>query len=91
MEKSTNVEQLNERLAQRTQELETSNNKIDTLNKKIQELNNERLIVEAKVADMSNTNHELSKLLQKMKDSLTKKEQVQQLYDRSGIRINFNN
>lgn len=58
-------------------ELEASNNKIDILSKKVQELDNERLTAEKKATDMSNTNHELSKLLQKMKDSLSKKEQVQ--------------
>lgn len=60
-----------------TKELEISNNKIDVLNKKVKELDNERLIIEAKATDMGNKNHELNKLLQKMKDSLSKKEQVQ--------------
>jgi len=67
---------LNENLLQRTKELQASNNKIDTLNKRIQELDNEHLAAEAKITDMSNKNHELTKLLQKMKDSLGKKEQV---------------
>lgn len=76
VEKSANVEHLNEKLIQRTKELETSNNRIEILNKEIQKLNNERLSAEAKVTDMGNKNHELTKLLQKMKDSLGKKEQV---------------
>lgn len=76
VEKSTNLEHLNERLAQRTKELEASNNKIDVLNRKVQELDNERSTVEAKAVDMNNKNHELSKLLQKLKDSLAKKEHV---------------
>lgn len=76
MEKSTNLENLNEKLTQLTRELETSNNKIDILNKKVNELDNERLTAETKATDMSNKNHELSKLLQKMKESLSKKEQV---------------
>jgi len=67
---------LNENLLQRTKELQASNNKIDILNKRIQELDNEHLVAEAKITDMSNKNHELTKLLQKMKDSLGKKEQV---------------
>jgi len=70
------VEQLNENLVQRTKELQVCNNKIDTLNKRIQELENEYLAAEAKIMDISNKNHELTKLLQKMKDSLGKKEQV---------------
>lgn len=77
VEKSTHLEHLNEKLMQCTNELEASNNKIDILTKKVQELENERLITEKKVTDMSNKNHELSKLLQKIKDSLSKKEQVQ--------------
>lgn len=76
-EKSTNLENLNEKLIQLTKELEVSNHKNDLLNKKVMELDNERLTAEAKATDMSNKNHELSKLLQKMKDSLSKKEQVQ--------------
>jgi len=75
-EKSTNLENLNEKLTQCTKDLEDSNNKIDILTKKIKELDNELLIAEAKATDMSNKNHELSKLLQKMQDSLGKKEQV---------------
>lgn len=77
IEKATNLEDLNEKLMQRTQELEASNNKIDTLSKKVKELDNERLTAEAKAMDMGNKNHELSKFLQKMKESLSKKEQVQ--------------
>lgn len=77
MEKSTNLEDLNEKLTQLTKELEISNHKIDILNKKVKELDNERLTAEAKATDMGNKNHELSKLLQKMKESLSKKEQVQ--------------
>jgi len=76
VEKSANLEDLNEKLSQRTKELEASNNEIDILSKKVKELDNERLIAEAKATDMGNKNHELSKLLQKMKDSLSKKEQV---------------
>lgn len=76
VEKSATLENLNEKLMQYTQELEASNNKNDILNKKVQELDNERLTADAKVVDMTNKNHELSKLLQKMKDSLSKKEQV---------------
>lgn len=76
MEKSTNLENLNEKLLQLTKELEVSNHKIDLLNKKVKELDNERLTAEAKATDMGNKNHELSKLLQKMKESLSKKEQV---------------
>lgn len=76
MEKSTNLEDLNEKLMQRTKELEASNNKIDMLSKRVKELDNERLTAEAKATDMSDKNHELSKLLQKMKESLSKKEQV---------------
>ncbi|KMQ95178.1 protein cip2a [Lasius niger] len=76
VEKSTNLEHLNEKLMQCSNELEASNNKIDILSKKVQELDNERLTAEKKATDMSNTNHELSKLLQKMKDSLSKKEQI---------------
>ncbi|XP_072765120.1 protein CIP2A homolog L [Anoplolepis gracilipes] len=75
-EKSTNLKQLNEKLMQCTNELEANNNKINTLNIKIQELDNERLTAEKKATDMDNKNHELSKLLQKMKDSLGKKEQI---------------
>ncbi|KAG5317679.1 CIP2A protein, partial [Pseudoatta argentina] len=75
-EKSTNLENLNEKLTQCTKDLEDSNNKIDILTKKIKELDNELLIAEAKATDMSNKNHELSKLLQKMQDSLSKKEQI---------------
>lgn len=80
IEKSTNLEDLNEKLTQCTKELEASNNKIDVLSKKVKELDNERLTAEAKVTDMGNKNHELSKLLQKMKDSLSKKEQVQYFF-----------
>ncbi|KAL6260355.1 hypothetical protein P5V15_007885 [Pogonomyrmex californicus] len=76
IEKSTNLEDLNVKLVQRTEELEASNNKIDILSKKIKELDNERLIADAKATDMGNKNHELSKLLQKLKDSLSKKEQI---------------
>ncbi|XP_025991978.2 uncharacterized protein LOC105203182 [Solenopsis invicta] len=75
-EKSINLEDLSEKLTQCTKELETSNNKIDVLSKKVKELDNERLTAEAKATDMGNKNHELSKLLQKMKDSLSKKEQI---------------
>ncbi|KYN00114.1 PREDICTED: protein CIP2A homolog [Cyphomyrmex costatus] len=75
-EKSTNLENLNEKLIQCTKDLEASNNKIDILNKKIKELDNECLIAETKATDMGNKNHELSKLLQKMQDSLSKKEQI---------------
>jgi len=75
-EKSANLEHLNKKLIQCTNELEASNSKINILNKKIQELDNERLTAEKKVTDMSNKNHELSKHLQNMKDSLSKKEQV---------------
>lgn len=77
IEKSTNLEDLNEKLTQCTKELQDSNNKIDTLSTKVKDVDNERLTAEAKATDMSNKNHELSKLLQKMKDSLSKKEQVQ--------------
>lgn len=76
VEKSTNLEHLNEKLMQYTKEMEASNSRIEILSKKIQELDNERLSAEAKVTDMSNKNHELTKLLQKMKDSISKKEQV---------------
>ncbi|GAB1866513.1 Protein KIAA1524-like protein [Camponotus japonicus] len=75
-EKSANLEHLNKKLIQCTNELEASNSKINILNKKIQELDNERLTAEKKVTDMSNKNHELSKHLQNMKDSLSKKEQI---------------
>lgn len=75
-EKSTNLEHLNEKLTQCIKDLDDSNNKIDILTKKIKELDNELLIAEAKATDMSNKNHELSKLLQKMQDSLSKREQV---------------
>lgn len=77
MEKSTNVEHLNERLTQRTNELEISNNKIELLNRRVQELDNERVTAETKATDMNNVNRELNKVVQKMKDSLSKKEQVQ--------------
>ncbi|XP_071564296.1 uncharacterized protein [Temnothorax nylanderi] len=76
IEKSANVENLNEKLIQRTKELEASNNQIDILSKKVKELDNERLAAEAKAMDMGNKNHELSKLLQKVKESLSKKEQI---------------
>jgi len=76
VEKSTNLEQLNEKLMQRTKEVEVSNNRIELLSKEIQEVDSERLSAQAKVTDMNNKNHELTKLLQKMKDSLSKKEQV---------------
>ncbi|XP_029668888.1 uncharacterized protein LOC115238883 [Formica exsecta] len=76
IEKSTDLKHLNEKLTQCTNELETSNKKIDTLRVKIQELDNERSTAEKKATDMSNKNHELSKLLQKLKDSLSKKEQI---------------
>lgn len=76
IEKSANVEHLNERLAQRTTELESSNNKIDILNRRVQELDNERVTAETKAKDMNNVIHELNKAVQKMKDSLNKKEQV---------------
>lgn len=76
IEKSTDLKHLNEKLMQCTNELETSNKKVDTLKVKIQELDTERLTAEKKATDMSNKNHELSKLLQKLKDSLSKKEQV---------------
>ncbi|KYQ57917.1 Protein CIP2A [Trachymyrmex zeteki] len=75
-EKSTNLEHLNEKLTQCIKDLDDSNNKIDILTKKIKELDNELLIAEAKATDMSNKNHELSKLLQKMQDSLSKREQI---------------
>lgn len=80
IEKSTDLKHLNEKLTQCTNELETSNKKIDTLKVKIQELDNERSTAEKKATDMSNKNHELSKLLQKLKDSLSKKEQVQLIF-----------
>lgn len=76
LEKSANVEHLNERLAERSKELEASNSKIDILNKRIEELSNERLTAETKATDISNMNRELNKIVQKMKDSLSKKEQV---------------
>lgn len=77
IEKSTNLEELNEKLIRRTKELEASNSKIDILNEKLKELDNERLTAETKATDMGNKNHELSKLLQKLKESHSKKEQVQ--------------
>lgn len=80
VEKSANVELLNERLAQRTNELEVSNNKIDMLNRRVQELDNERLTAETRATDMNNMNRELNKAVQKMKDSLSKKEQVQRYF-----------
>ncbi|XP_032683853.1 uncharacterized protein LOC116850095 isoform X2 [Odontomachus brunneus] len=76
VEKSANVDLLNERLTQRTSELEVSNNKIDMLNRRVQELDNERLTAETRATDMNNMNRELNKVVQKMKDSLSKKEQI---------------
>ncbi|XP_011872879.1 PREDICTED: uncharacterized protein LOC105564808 [Vollenhovia emeryi] len=76
VEKSTNLENLNEKLFKCTKELEASNNKINILDKQMKELSNECSIAEAKATDMGNKNHELSKLLQKMKESLSKKEQL---------------
>ncbi|EFN73679.1 Protein KIAA1524-like protein [Camponotus floridanus] len=75
-EKSANLEHLNKKLIQCTNELEASKSKINILNKKIQELDNERLTAEKKATDINNKNHELSKHLQNIKDSLSKKEQI---------------
>lgn len=92
IEKSANVEHLNERLAQRTKELESSNNKIDILNRRVQELDNECATAETKAKDMNNMIHELNKAVQKMKDSFNKKEQVRDniSYIKNNEYINFN-
>jgi hypothetical protein len=58
-EKAANLEDLSEKLRQRTKELEASNNKIDAVSKKVNELDNERLTAEAKATDIGNKNHEL--------------------------------
>lgn len=76
MNKSSNIDYLNEKLGHCTKELEASKNNIDILNKKVQELDSERLTAETKAVDMGNKNHELNKLLQIVKDSLNKKELV---------------
>lgn len=75
-EKSANIEQLNSVNAQYKHELDTSNTKIEHLSKRVQELEVERMSMDTKIGELTNKNHELSKLLHKMQESLTKKEQV---------------
>ncbi|XP_003702606.2 protein CIP2A [Megachile rotundata] len=75
-EKSTNIDHLNILLVQHKHDLESSNNKIEVLTKKIKELEIECINSNAKITDMVNKNHEISKLLHKMQEQLNKKEQV---------------
>ncbi|KAG7209026.1 hypothetical protein KM043_015191 [Ampulex compressa] len=75
-DKSVNIDQLNEMLAARMQELEANINKVESLSKRVKELEIECSMSEAKTVDMSTKNHELSKLLHKMQESLAKREQI---------------
>lgn len=61
---------------QHKHELESSINRIEILTKKIKELEIECSNTDAKITEMTNKNHELSKLLLKMQDQLNKKDQV---------------
>lgn len=61
---------------QHKHELESSINRIEILTKKIKELEVECSNADAKTTEMTNKNHELSKLLLKMQDQLNKKDQV---------------
>lgn len=63
-------------LVQHKHELESSINRIEILTKKIKELEVECSNADAKTTEMTNKNHELSKLLLKMQDQLNKKDQV---------------
>ncbi|XP_003693856.1 uncharacterized protein LOC100869785 isoform X1 [Apis florea] len=78
-EKSTNIDHLNVVLVQHKHELESSINRIEILTKKIKELEVECSNTDAKITEMTNKNHELSKLLLKMQDQLNKKDQVIEL------------
>lgn len=78
-EKSANIDHLNVVLVQHKHELESSINRIEILTKKIKELEVECSNADTKTTEMTNKNHELSKLLLKMQDQLNKKDQVIEL------------
>lgn len=78
-EKTANIDHLNIVLMQHKHELESTLNRIETLTKKIKELEIECVTADAKTMEMSNKNHELSKLLLKRQDQLNKKDQVIEL------------
>ncbi|XP_043518292.1 uncharacterized protein LOC122533033 [Frieseomelitta varia] len=79
LEKTTNIDHLNVVLVQHKHELETNQNRIEALTKKIKELEVECTNADAKTMEMTNKNHELSKVLLKMQDQLNKKDQVIEL------------
>lgn len=71
-EKSDHLNEANARI----KDLETKNSEILVLQNTIKEMKIEMTTTEDLNKEMTSKNHELSKLLQKMQESITRKEQV---------------